>query len=185
MKIDRSFDWLGRFPLAVDLADTVRVVSSEPIDLLTDEDALAIWVGIEAKRYASAEAARGRLHEVRSLRDAVRGVLLAQADGTPIPTRDLELINHASERCPSYPKLSESGIREAVELNDDPFQVFAAEVARSLIETMEGGPSVSVCRAPSCGMFFVPTDRRQRWCSPACGNRARVARHTARAAHHH
>lgn len=184
MNIDRSFAWLGRFPLAVDLADTVRMVSSEPVDLLTDENALALWVEIEAKRFPPAVAARGRLHDVRELRDAVRSILLALADGSPIPPRDLELVNHASARSPSYPRLSASGARETVELNGDPYQVFAAEVARSVMETIEDGPSVSVCRAPSCGMFFVPTDRRQRWCSPACGNRARVARHTAKAARH-
>jgi predicted RNA-binding Zn ribbon-like protein len=34
------------------------------------------------------------------------------------------------------------------------------------------------CDGPGCVLFFVATNPRRRWCSPAiCGNRVRVARH--------
>lgn len=36
------------------------------------------------------------------------------------------------------------------------------------------------CRAPSCVLYYVQDHPRRGWCSPACGNRARAARHYAR-----
>ncbi|MEU1601426.1 CGNR zinc finger domain-containing protein [Streptomyces sp. NPDC005708] len=38
------------------------------------------------------------------------------------------------------------------------------------------------CLAPNCLLFFVKNHARREWCSPACGNRVRVARHYRR--HH-
>ncbi|WP_433236869.1 CGNR zinc finger domain-containing protein [Streptosporangium sp. CA-135522] len=33
------------------------------------------------------------------------------------------------------------------------------------------------CHAPGCVLFFVKDHHRREWCSAACGNRARAARH--------
>jgi predicted RNA-binding Zn ribbon-like protein len=184
MRIDRSFSWLGRFPLGVDLADTVRVVGSQEIELLIDERALATWVAAELSRFPTAEGALGHLAEVRTLRSAVRQLLLARTTGAPLPRKELDRINDASARCPNFPVVTDEGHRASVELNDDPFDIFCAAVSRSTMETLDDHSApLAICHAPSCGMFFVPANRRQRWCSPGCGNRARVARHAARAGH--
>lgn len=181
MSIDRSFGWLGRFPLAVDLADTVRLVQGEAVELLVDDEALAKWVATQLPRFPAAESATGQLADVRGLRDAVRDVLLAHVSGGRPPGDALEVLNGASARCPSYPVMSEDGTVEVEETGEDQFDVFAAQVARSAFEVLGGEPEVlAVCKAPSCGMLFVPQSRRQRWCSDLCGNRARVARHAAR-----
>jgi predicted RNA-binding Zn ribbon-like protein len=57
-----------------------------------------------------------------------------------------------------------------------------AELAR------QGGRLVSdparplrACGAPGCVLYFVHNHPRREWCSPECGNRARAARHYARA----
>lgn len=179
--VDRSFAWLGRFPLAVDLADTVRVVSAQDVELLHDDHALDVWIAAESPRYPSAQAARGRLDEVCELRDVVRELLDAHTRGASLPEHELEAINELSERSPSFPVLSFHGDREVVEVNNDDFEVFTADVARSLIAVISEDPQgTGRCEAPRCGMFFVMTSQRQRWCSPACGNRARVARHAER-----
>lgn len=183
MTIDRSFDWLGRFPLAVDIADTVRLVHGEEVELLTGDDALARWVEREVPRFPFAAAARGRLRMVRELRDAVRGVLVAQASGRPLPRHHVEHLNRASAGGPSYPAIGQGGEPVVVELSDDHFDIFRAQVARSAFHVLNEEPAdLSVCDAPSCGMLFVPASRRQRWCSSQCGNRARVARHAIRMA---
>ncbi|MFI9380473.1 CGNR zinc finger domain-containing protein [Kutzneria sp. NPDC052558] len=36
------------------------------------------------------------------------------------------------------------------------------------------------CLAPNCVLYFVKEHTRREWCSPHCGNRARVARHYQR-----
>jgi predicted RNA-binding Zn ribbon-like protein len=46
--------------------------------------------------------------------------------------------------------------------------------------TLLGGPDAAklrACHAPGCVLYFVKTHPRREWCSIACGNRARAARH--------
>ena len=40
--------------------------------------------------------------------------------------------------------------------------------------------SLRTCQAPGCVLYFVKQHPRREWCSDACGNRARVARHYRR-----
>lgn len=170
------------FPLAVDLADTVRVVGDQEIELLEDDSALDVWITAELSRHPFAREARGRLDDVRELRDLIRGLLSAHVRGESLPASGVQTINDTSSRSPSFPVLSPDGDREIIEVNHNEFDLFAAEVARSLIEIISADSSpVARCNAPRCGMFFVPMNSRQRWCSPQCGNRARVARHASRA----
>lgn len=181
--IDRSFSWLGRFPLAVDLADTVRMVGDQEVELLKDDSALDVWITAELPRYPNAQSAHGRREDVCDLRDVVRGLLRTHARGESLSESDVRTINALSARSPSFPVLSDEGQRVMVEVNDDEFELFAAEVARSLIAVISDDSSrVGHCAAPRCGMFFIPENPRQRWCSPECGNRARVARHAMRLA---
>jgi predicted RNA-binding Zn ribbon-like protein len=55
-------------------------------------------------------------------------------------------------------------------------------VARSAIELLSGRDRdrLRVCAAHGCERLFLARGRRQQWCSPACGNRVRVARHANR-----
>jgi len=182
--LDRSFSWLGRFPLAVDVADTVRVVGSRKVELLADEADLSSWISHEVERFPLANSSQGQLETFRHLRDAVRDVLLAHAERRQLPASAISAVNRASARCPTYPEIGAGGRVQAVAMNQDPFDAFCGLVARSTIEVISGPEreALAVCRAPSCGMPFLRQHGRQRWCSDACGNRARVARHTARAA---
>jgi predicted RNA-binding Zn ribbon-like protein len=54
----------------------------------------------------------------------------------------------------------------------------AAEAARTAVELVAGG-RVHRCGNPRCVHFFV-AGRRRDYCSDACANRARVARHAER-----
>jgi len=58
----------------------------------------------------------------------------------------------------------------------------AASVARASIELLASPDRerICICQAPGCVLFFLKEGRRRHWCSAACGNRARVARHYAR-----
>ncbi|MFL6054013.1 MAG: CGNR zinc finger domain-containing protein [Actinoallomurus sp.] len=48
--------------------------------------------------------------------------------------------------------------------------------------TGPGRDRLRACLAPNCLLFFFKERARREWCSPGCGNRARVARHYQR--HH-
>jgi predicted RNA-binding Zn ribbon-like protein len=170
--------WLT-FPPAVDLSNTVIDSPTGPVDLLGSEDRLREWVAIESGRVEAVEQAGGRLEEVRGLRSDVRDLLYAHAESRPLPTAPRRRLNTLSKAAPTYSTLTPSG-RLEVRYTADSYAVFAAEIARSAIQLCAEKGSISICRAPSCGMLYIAGHPRQRWCSSECGNRARVARHAAR-----
>ncbi len=180
MTVDRSLPWLG-FPPAVDLANTVVVTPAGPVDLLTTDDELAVWIQAERGRVPDVDAAHGRLPEVRELRDAVHALLHAAVHAERPPGDALDAVNEASRAARVAPVVDlDLAVRDEA-VAADPFERFRAAVARSAIALVSGsGGPLAACGAPSCGMLFVPESARQTWCSPACGNRARVARHAAR-----
>jgi predicted RNA-binding Zn ribbon-like protein len=175
-----ALPWLV-FPPAVDLANTVVVTAAGDHDLLTSDDELGAWIAAEQERIAGVEAAARRLPEVRDLRENVRALLHAVARGKRPPEGARKRINAISASAPIRTTLSRDG--RAVSEHDarDPFALFEATVAHSAIELADRGDDrLRACEAPSCGMLFIQEHPRQVWCTPACGNRARVARHAAR-----
>jgi predicted RNA-binding Zn ribbon-like protein len=177
------FRWLGE-PLALDLANTVMVVrDGEAVDLLADPEDLRRWLEAEEARLGECAFAVEHLDELRALRDAVRRLLEARAGRTALPAADLDVVNAASAAAPVAPWLDarDRGRLEVVERAGaaGPLAQLEGRLARSAIAVLGGadGDLLHVCRAPSCGMFFVG---ERRWCCAACGNRARAARHYER-----
>jgi predicted RNA-binding Zn ribbon-like protein len=175
-----ALPWLV-FPPAVDLANTVMVASAGDRDLLETDDHLQAWIAAERGRIPGVEAATGRLTEVRDLRRSVREVLHARARGKRPPDESRRRINEISAAAPLRTELTpDSRLVERAD-SPDPYLRFEATVARSAIELADRAEErLSVCGAPSCGMLYLREHPRQVWCSKACGNRARVARHAAR-----
>jgi predicted RNA-binding Zn ribbon-like protein len=64
----------------------------------------------------------------------------------------------------------------------DATDVALATLAADAIELLTGSgrQDIRACRAPNCVLMFFRDNPRRRWCSAACGNRARQARHYAR-----
>lgn len=57
-----------------------------------------------------------------------------------------------------------------------------AKVAEQAVRLLAGtgAAQLRACNAPGCVLYFVKTHPRREWCSVACGNRARAARHYQR-----
>jgi predicted RNA-binding Zn ribbon-like protein len=175
-----ALPWLI-FPPAVDLANTVIATPTGTRDLLETDEQLAAWIDAERGRIPGVDAAAGRLAAVRELRRSVHELLHARARGGKPPEDARRWINAASAAVPSRTALTRDG--RAVEEPDarDPYALFEALIARSAIELADRDETrLSECGAPSCGMLYLREHPRQVWCSKACGNRARVARHAAR-----
>jgi predicted RNA-binding Zn ribbon-like protein len=177
------FRWLGE-PLAVDLANTVMVVrEGEAVDLLATQQDLRRWLDAERPRLGDCGFAIRHLDEIRALRDAVRALLAASAQGAAPAREALEQVNAASVAAPIAPQLEtgDHGRLQAVErtCEQDPLAQLLGSLARSAIAILTGDERerLHVCRAPSCGMFYLG---ERRWCCAACGNRARAARHYRR-----
>ena len=180
--MELGYGWLGQ-NLAVDLANTVIVVRpGEELDGLTNAAELARWLELERDRLGAAPGTKARLQDFRLLRDSVRAVLAAAAAEDELPEDAVAAVNRASAAAPSVVQLRvpegavvESRARTRVD-------AILGAVAAAAVELL-GGPDrelVRVCEAPRCGLFFLAARGRQQWCSPSCGNRARVARHYAR-----
>jgi predicted RNA-binding Zn ribbon-like protein len=105
-----------------------------------------------------------------ALRDAIRELFAAAATGEVPPPAAVDLVNSHIAR----PRLEwHDGAGPAVVFPDA-----AAEAAGTAMQLVAGG-LVRGCGNPRCVQFFL-ADGHRAYCSPACGNRARVARHSAR-----
>jgi predicted RNA-binding Zn ribbon-like protein len=107
------------------------------------------------------------LHE---LRDAVRSLFAAAVEGASPPPATVALVN-ALARAPALQWPADGPALAA--------EPVAATVARSAIELVTGG-ALRACGNPRCVQYHLGQGGRA-YCSPACANRARVARHEARA----
>ncbi len=169
--------------LALELANTrLRGARGEERDLLVAPGDLERWLRAHEHELGPIDPEVAlRLPEFRALREAIEALLAAAADGRRLPGPALERVNGYAADVPVVPRLEdgEDGPR-AVEqpVRTSPATRALAAVARSAIRLLAGGTAIGRCRR--CGRFF-PAGRTGRiWCSPACGNRARVARHQAR-----
>ncbi|MER6184738.1 ABATE domain-containing protein [Streptomyces sp. NPDC001652] len=184
--------------LALDLALTVRHDGHGGVaDDLDEPAGLTTWVRAHpdvVPDAAAYEAADAELTAVRELRAAVRALFArAVRPGEPSPAdaaqllpvpRAVELLNAAAARTPTVPVLrwsdgsGPSVRRRAVRGEAD----LSAVLAQAVIGFLTGPDRerLRACHAPRCVRYFIKEHPRQEWCKPACGNRARVARHHER-----
>jgi predicted RNA-binding Zn ribbon-like protein len=125
----------------------------------------------------------------RTLREAMRCVaILATADDRPVaamvtasPADSIELINRIAREGAEPPRL-EYTHGTIQRIRPEPSTLPARALARIALEMIDlcaepDTPKLGACRAPGCVLYFAKRPPRRTWCSPACGNRARVARH--------
>jgi predicted RNA-binding Zn ribbon-like protein len=168
----------GGEPLAIEFANTRRMARGTPVDLLSGPEAVAEWmagVGFDLALGEDDVAAFVRL------RDAIREIAAALDAGEPEPGDAVATVNAAAAGAPSWPELVDGMARERTEA--EPVEAALGMLARSAVEVF-GGPdrdAVRICgRWPACVLFFVKNHPRRDYCSPVCGNRARVSRHYER-----
>jgi predicted RNA-binding Zn ribbon-like protein len=119
-----------------------------------------------------------RLAEFVTLRASLRELLDASIGGGPFPAAAVERINEASARVPRVLRLTPDGTTDTPH-SAGPTPLLLARIAWSAIELL-GDPDRSPRRCGACGSYFEATRSDRVWCSNACGNRTRVARHHAR-----
>ncbi len=173
---------------ALALARTLpREVRSNATDPLSDAGALGEWLDaqLEALGEPGPDTAL-RVVEFRALRETVRELLDAAVEGRSPAPDAVQRVNAVSAAAPSWVRLDASdpdrpAVRRATVSGSRTSQILAA-IASSAIELVGGADRERLrrCPAPSCGRPFLTERRGTIWCSPACGNRARVARHHAR-----
>jgi predicted RNA-binding Zn ribbon-like protein len=175
-----TWDWLGE-PLAVDFANTVKRRGAAHADLLLAGDDLRRWCALEGDRVRmpSAAEAAARLGDVRAVRDDVFAVLRAAAQSAAPPPGAAARLDARARRHPVIAQLAGPAI---VGGTADAIDDLLARATADAIALAADAPArgLAFCDAPSCGQLFLRERGGQRWCGPACGTRARVARHAAR-----
>ncbi len=169
-------------PLAIDLADTIKMAVEPPVDLIGDTQRNDIFWEIEAHQLPEG-AGIANLHDTHLLRAATRRLFDAKVDGLPFDTESLRLVNRMAAAAVAHPELSTTGDLPVTHLRwtaETPGALSLAVVARSAIDVLTGPSSDRLrrCASPTCSMFFIALNAKRQWCTPnGCGNRARVARH--------
>jgi predicted RNA-binding Zn ribbon-like protein len=176
-------------PLAIELHNTIYAQGGASLDGLADAAHAAAWLDEIAARLPLDDYPPGTWpapEQLMALRSAVRAVLHAAVEDVPPTDVALEAINRESSRAPWSPvaALEPSGraVKRSNRYGATRAEVVIAAFARDAIDlvTGPGRAELRTCGAPGCVLMFFRDDPRREWCSNACGNRARQARHYRR-----
>jgi predicted RNA-binding Zn ribbon-like protein len=186
-------------PIAVELMNTVSAGRHGPHDALADDGGPAAWLRAVADRIgAEAGTGPGELDDdavcpmagaLRDLRDALRR-LAVEATGDPRPPATAPELTRP-EAIATLNALAQTWPELVWPAGGHPSHAFRAHgtaglavqlIAHRGVElfTGPGRDRLRPCLAPNCLLFFVKDHARREWCSPGCGNRARVSRHYQR-----
>ena len=190
-------------PLPVELMNTIWADRDGVYDALRDHDGTHSWLTAVAPRLdvltpagldtlTSADLDQFG-HRLIDLRDALRR-LAAEATADPRPaaasnTRDLNAavsaLNQAAGATPSWSALTWTPGQEptrSVHAGGPAASAAVSAIAEQSIALFSGDArqDLRACLAPGCVLYFVKNHPRREWCSAACGNRARAARHYQR-----
>ncbi len=165
--------------VALDVAHTGGVGEWVKADLVSNETALAYWLGVVLER----EVANGAgLRDFRTLREALFQCGRSHLAGRAFRRQDVEVLNRLA-RGPLLPaEIDASGTLVLPVAGVDQAH---AHLAREAIALFTGPLRARVreCAAEDCGLLFVDTSRhgRRRWCSMArCGNIAKTRTYRGR-----
>jgi predicted RNA-binding Zn ribbon-like protein len=174
---------------ALEFANTVRAVSGSVCDTLSGPAELISWLrdrDLLSDPIAADLADEAVFRRFLALRDALREIAAAVAEGDPWPPAAVELLNDCSSAAPRWPELTrdrgtppQGGQEIAERTAAEVIPALLAAIARAGIELVGGSAAAGLrrCGAPGCVLFFRATKLGREWCSNGCGNRVRAARH--------
>jgi predicted RNA-binding Zn ribbon-like protein len=177
-------------PVAVRLMNTIWADRAGVHDDLLNPADLVAWlvaVGLDAR---IAKVSDADVLQAHRLRDALRRIAALCTDDERVAAASpldvdtaLEEINDALAHQPWARLTVRAGRleRETASAGVPLASVLAAVSAEAV--DLFTGPDRSplrACDAPGCVLYFVRSHPRREWCSIACGNRARAARHYQR-----
>ncbi len=173
-----SLDWFV-FPLAVDFVNSRIETPAGVIDLLESQEDASAWAEAVDDKALTATAVIADLSEASHYRDEIRELLEPVVGKRHWSARQVKFLNEHATNFRPYLEWNDGTTCRVVD--DSNLETFKGEIATSVLQIAgDSKEKLKMCSAPRCGGFFMAHDTRQRWCTPTCGNRARVARHANR-----
>ncbi len=188
-------------PLPVELMNTVWADRDGVHEALDSAAATGAWLQAVRDRFDTSWALTNRDIELgslpenlRALRDAARALAARQTDDgretakSPTSAADaIAIVNRLAGSAPAFPVLEWPTTKPptlSMAAQQTPAATVLSELARGIVRFFGSADRelLRACQAPGCVLYFVKQHPRREWCSAACGNRARVARHYQR--HH-
>ena len=178
-------------PVPVRLMNTIWADTSGIHDDLVTTADVRDWLLATEVSDRITTCSRPELERARLLRDALRrlaGFLTddpRQAAHSPLTDLDAAMtaVNAlTADTQPDRLTLRHGRLTLADDTTVSPATTALAKVATDAVHLLTGpdAPQLRACHAPGCVLYFVKTHPRREWCSEACGNRARAARHYQR-----
>ena len=192
-------------PLAVEFMNTIWADQSGVHDALASDAEVLAWLRAVDPRLTPRPATVDRWLQdarpadlgdagdrLRRLRDALRRLAAAlTVDPRPAAASAIEhvddalrVLNETAAAAPRWSTLetTAAGFVRGSRTDASPAAAIAALVAEDAIDLYTGQlrDDLRACLAPGCVLYFVKQHHRREWCSTACGNRARAARHYQR-----
>ncbi|MEU1089800.1 CGNR zinc finger domain-containing protein [Streptomyces sp. NPDC005576] len=176
-------------PLAVEFTSSWRYESGVLVDEVNTPQGLTRWITAYRSRLAMSGGERidigiADIATALTTRNAVRDLLDSIVDNTPPPEASLGLVMRRA-RAIQEAELAwpASGPHLVWPEGTETMEKVTAQVCASTVRLSSSPRRLLLrrCPAPRCVLFFSALRKGQQWCSPACGNRARVARHSAKA----
>jgi predicted RNA-binding Zn ribbon-like protein len=158
-------------------------------DALTTTGDLGAWLAATYPGLDQPGPGPGDLDSFRALRDALRRLAAlvtgdtrpAAASATTAIGQAVADVNDAAAQAPIWPQLAYHGgeLRPTAGGDATPARRALSSIAQQAIGLLTGqdGITLRACPAPGCVLYFTRDHPRRQWCSVACGNRARAARH--------
>jgi predicted RNA-binding Zn ribbon-like protein len=178
---------MGGEPLtALDLVDTVVLVTTPSTDLIGAQARMAEWWELQAPRLPAGPTPDPAA--TRRLRAAIRDLFDAHLEHRVPQSTSIGDVNAAAAGAPTSPQLTgfadgnpQVETRWHTELGGN---ASLAAIAREAIDLLAGPDRLARlrrCANPACSMLFLAENKRRQWCTAnICGNRTRVARHYER-----
>jgi predicted RNA-binding Zn ribbon-like protein len=187
-------------PLPVELMNTVTLDRGQTCDALADDTGPAAWLRAVAHRLGPVSglqedriderAVRPVADELRALRDALRQLAAEITDDPRPPATGPGLTRHESiaklnALAQAWPELvwpTGGRLSRTYRGSGTAAHLAVQLIAHQAVELLTGADRERLrpCLAPNCLFYFFKNHPRREWCSPACGNRVRVARHYRR-----
>ncbi len=156
-------------------------------DLTTTAD-VGEWLHATGVSDHVTNGTRLELQRARLLRDALRRLGgFVTKDARPLARSPLDDLDEAiaavnavaAEAPPDRLALEHGYLTLAGDTAVSPVTLALATVATDAVHLLSGPNAVQLraCQAPGCVLYFVKSHPRRQWCSQACGNRVRAARH--------